>query len=119
MKKYSVIIILLTLFGLTSCIKQKDCNCEKLVKGLYVYYETPEELSFCGTDYKINAVIFFEDLTSPYFAIKKYNIAGKIPKEYQVKDTIDVSVCLKYDKSGKCAVSGDNGIYNLTCIEKE
>jgi hypothetical protein len=119
MKKYYFLIIILTLLGLTSCIKQKNCDCEKKVFGKFVYYENPEEISLCGTRYKINAVIFVEDFTSPIFTIKQYDITGTIPKEYQVKDTIDVSACLKYDKSGSCVVVGDVGIYNLTCIEKE
>ena len=111
MKKY--LIILLVLLGLTSCIKQKDCDCESVLLGKFVYYETPEEVSYCGDLQKINAIII-NDFTEP-----PYQICGSIPKEYQVKDTINVRVCLKLWHKGNCTVMGIGAIYNITCIEKE
>jgi len=117
MKKYLILIIILSLLGLPSCIKQKNCDCESLLFGNFLYYETPKEFSYCGKTKIVNAV-FIHDIPDFPFITEK-NIVGSIPKDFQVKDTVKVSVCLELERSGNCVILGEGAIYSITCIEKE
>jgi len=110
MKKLFLILLLIPVLGLTSCVKQKDCECG--LSGKFVYYDPPEEIIYCGNFKNVNALFISENKGM-------YYITGTIPNKYQVNDTINVSLCLKEVKKSGCRFYGVSVIYNLTCIEKE
>jgi hypothetical protein len=116
MKKNILILVLISLLGLTSCVKQKNCDCEKRLTGRFIYYENPKEILYCEKLIKVSA-IFIHNITEYPFITEK-NIVGFIPKDYQEKDTINVSVCLELGNSGNCVQTGERAIYNIKCINK-
>ena len=111
MKKLFLILLLIPALGVTSCVKQKNCDCG--LTGKFIYYEKPEEIIYCGYPKDVNA-LFISDNTDSW-----YYITGSIPNKYKINDTINVSLCLKEVKRDWCLAFGVSVIYNLTCIEKE
>jgi len=98
--------------GLTSCVKQKNCDCG--VTGKFIYYENTEEIIYCGYSKEVNALIISNDREYYYY------IDGSIPKKFQVRDTLHVKACLKeVSRNGHCLAHGVSTIYKLKCIEKE
>jgi len=121
MKKIILLLLLLPLLGLTSCVKQKDCDCK--LTGKFVYYEKPQEMIVCGYERSITA-FFIPDYPSvndsiignitPYYG----PIVGNVPKEFQSTDTIHVSICLKEQIEGFCLAYSWSNMYKIKCIEK-
>ena len=110
-------MVLVSVFAITSCIKQKKCDCG--ISGKFVYFEEPEEIIYCGNERKVNAAIVPNDLIEERRFLNYYCIVGSIPKEFRTKDTVNVTVCLKEEKRGVCLAHGVGVVYNLKCIEKE
>ena len=109
MKKIGLILIVLTTLVLTSCVKQKNCDCG--LSGKFIYYDPPVYDFYCGYERLINAYFYTPE--------HGYCIVGSIPKEFRTKDTLNVSVCLKKEKQHGCLAFGLGEIFNLTCIERE
>ena len=115
------ILILLTLFALTltSCVKQKNCDCG--LTGKFVYLDK-EIRSACGD--KITAVFVpYGIYTNGYIDAETYlsthYIAGYIPNKFR-KNTDNVTVCVEEIKKDRfCVYYGISSVYKLTCIEKE
>ena len=112
LQKVTVGILCLVLVGLASCVKQKNCDCG--LKGKFIYYETPQENLGCGAG-EYYAIFIPDDQH-----LGSCRIYSDIPKKFQTKDTISVSVCFNIDpSSAHNAYSIDCRKYKIKCIEKE
>jgi hypothetical protein len=114
MEKYLLVLLLLPLFALTGCVKQKNCDCAHVQKGKFIYMEEPEKHGY----YNVTA-LFIPD---PYFGFHKegldtHEIIGTIPKDYQGMDTVYVNVCLHEIVTGRKLQT--HLYYKPGCIEKE
>ncbi|HOE39580.1 MAG TPA: hypothetical protein PLG05_09105 [Bacteroidales bacterium] len=109
MKKIVFIILVALCFGGISCVKQNNCNCD--ITGKYIYYEEPQEIYHCGYQTTVHACFISQNNFNHY-------IVGSIPKDFRVKDTINVSVCLEVEIHDACTGYGVGGVYKLRCIEK-
>ncbi len=110
MKKILISIFVMFLVFSTGCIKRNNCDCG--LTGKFIYFEEEQYFPPDGgisTYVKVNA-LFISDNESAY------PIYGKIPKKYQVMDTIEVNVCVK--NIDKRAYTDHLPHYKLTCIEK-
>ena len=121
MKKNILLLLLLPLLGLTSCVKQNNCDCR--LTGKFVYYEKPQKEIVCGYEPSITAFFipdhsFMNDSIigniPPYYG----PIVGNVPKEFQTTDTIHVSICLKEQFEDFCFGYGWSNMYKIQCIEK-
>jgi len=120
MKNLLIALGCIFMFSISSCVKQKKCDCD--MKGKFVYFEKPEEIVYCGNKCNVNAAIIPDGLTeeeASHGYYSRYNIVGTVPKEFRTKDTFKVFVCLKEEKRGICRAMGVGTIYRLKCIEKE
>jgi len=112
MKKLILLLVLLPLLGLVSCVKQKDCGCG--LTGKFVYYETPQENLDCGGTAKFNAIFIPDNLE-----LGTCRIFSDIPKKFQTKDTLNVSVCFNINPDSLTdTYLLDCREYKLKCIEK-
>ena len=93
-KYYLILLLLLPLFGLTSCAKQKNCDCG--LEGVFIYdSNTKLGKLYC------NDVLY-------------YVTSGHIPKKIQSTTPIDVNVCI--DKTDNLNMLPNAG--KIKCIEK-
>jgi hypothetical protein len=102
-------LVVLPMFCLASCVKQKKCDCPYVQKGKFVYLDKPEKQ---GTK---KIVGYFVIDGNPF----GYRIVGTVPKNYQKTDTIDVKVCLKTVTDVGRRLHYAFTYYELKCIEKE
>jgi len=109
MKKLVVILGSIFMLSATSCVKQKNCDCA--MKGKFVYFEEPKDIIYCGYERKVNAV-FIQNNADRY-------IISSIPNKFRVKDTINVSVCLKEETKNNCRFIGESIVFKIKCIRKE
>jgi len=117
MKKPYLILLILSIFGLISCVKQKDCDCG--LTGKFIYFEETEEIIYCASKQKVNA-LFIPEVSFPGYSSSFYYIIGSIPNKFKTKDTLNVTVCLKEKRPRDiCFTEGVGAIYTLKCIEKE
>jgi len=118
MKKNILILLFLPLLGLTSCVKQKNCEgCkEREEVGWLQYLKEPVTNSFYAVNEnarkKITAIFYF-DIDDEW----GIPIAGNIPKKYQSGDFIRVRVCIEHVE--KAGTADHILLCKLTCIEKE
>ena len=115
MKKLFLILLLIPALCLTSCVKQKNCErCkDREVIGLFKYLEKPYYVEHVQKQEKIVAIIYLEDGF-------ECEITGKIPKEYESANLVQVRACLQ-DVCGRNAIHQAiwGAVYKLICIEKE
>jgi hypothetical protein len=111
MRKVLLILVLIPFLGLTSCVKQQ--NCDGNLTGKFIYYEEPQEFSGCGNQGKYNA------LCIPDNKFTFCRIFNNIPKEFQSKDTIHVRAYFNMDPNDfHNDFLVDCRKYKLKCIEK-
>ena len=116
MKKLLIILLILPLWGLVNCVKQKNCDCADVEKGKFIYLDEP--VSPSKPNGKKTVAYFFPDV--PRSGIESTCwIIGTVPKNYQKADTLYVNVCLE-----EIIIRGSHKDYTLTyykikCIEKE
>jgi len=110
MKKIILLAVLIPLLGFSSCIKQNNCDCG--LKGKFIYYDTPQEFTRCGSQDKYNAFFISDD------ELVHCRVFGNIPKEFQSKDTLYVRVCFNHVPYGIYLWDSDDcRQYKLKCIE--
>ena len=100
MKNLFLILLLPLVLGLTSCVKQKNCNCG--IEGTFVY----EPVMVNGEQYHVGKFYINDDY---YYAIE-----GHIPKKIRSETPIKVNACL--ERIGGYAISPT--IMKFTCVEK-
>jgi len=119
MKKIFLIFLLIPILGVTSCVKQKNCEgCDNEKVGWIQYTKEPVTNTFYGysdSDRKKITAILYPNLDYKL----GFPIAGNIPKEYRSGDFIRVRVCLTTTEKGLILLDNHIPICKLTCIEKE
>ncbi|MDR1112455.1 MAG: hypothetical protein LBL18_01670 [Bacteroidales bacterium] len=108
----AMLCIILTLAA-CSCVKQHDCNCDRLETGKFVYLKEPYKTinTACGTQGKIVAH-FFKDGEKG-----ERPLSGYVPIKFRSSDTIKVSVC--YEEPCDFILDmPDTYYYKLKCIER-
>jgi hypothetical protein len=105
MKKIFLFLTLILLVGLTSCVKQK--NCEGGMMGTFQYFEEPMTCPM-GQNYAL--FISTDDLEVYQTTVKN------VPSKYKSGDKIKVRVILE---KAEGAITYCGVVYNVKCIEKE
>ena len=104
MKKHHLILLFLSLFGLISCVKQKDCACG--YTGTWQYLEEP----YFRVERKIVAIITDHNYESAYGLY----ITGAVPKQFTSLSPIRISFCVDRVSDNRGIILG----YKLQCLEK-
>ena len=116
MKKIFLIFLLIPILGVTSCVKQKNCEgCDNEKVGWIQYVNEPVIDSFYTNHGRVKVTaLFYENINDEWgFPITGNNI----PKKYKSCDLIRVRVCLALvEKAGK---ADHIPASKITCIEKE
>jgi hypothetical protein len=113
MKKIILLLCILPLLGLTSCIKQKNCDvCKGSAEvGLFEYLSEPLSIAISDTEnIEVSALLYPVDGDMALF------ITGDIPKKYKTDDKINVRVCLKVVDATS---PGYATVFELLCIEDD
>jgi len=116
MKKLLLILLLIPALGVTSCVKQKDCEgCkgDEMV-GWLQYAKEPVTDPFYTRNGSIKekiTAIFYDNPNDEWGTA----VIGNIPKKYRTGDLIKVRACFQID--GTLAIW--TPVYKLTCIENE
>jgi hypothetical protein len=119
-----VILCIIMAVGCISCVKQKNCDCERI--GSFVYLEKSykmKETACNDKEEKIVAHFYYDFFSVPNEAKEGDDglpIKGYVPLSFRSKTPTKVRVCLKSD-------CGENEIeyvvgsatYSLKCIERE
>ena len=108
MKKIILFLLAITTLSLTSCVKQKNCDCG--LSGQFIYYDPPAEVLYCGGDTPMNAVFITGDSC---YSVSHF-ILGNVPKNFRTKDTLNVSVCLKKEARNGCLTFGITAVCKTT-----
>jgi len=116
MKKLFLILLLIPALGVTSCVKQKNCEgCRDTERIGWIQYQMEPVTDPFYTNHgrvEVTAIFYFEPNDEWGFPI-----AGNIPKEYRSGELVRVRACLKYDEG--ILTTDHIPAAKLTCIEKE
>ncbi|MDR1112457.1 MAG: hypothetical protein LBL18_01680 [Bacteroidales bacterium] len=96
------------------CVKQHDCNCDRLETGKFVYLKEPYKTvsTECGTQGKIVAHFFKEGELYPI------PLSGYVPIKFRSSDTIKVSACYQEPCDLIFPIVEGTYYYKLKCIER-
>jgi len=108
MKKLFLILLLIPALGVTSCVKQK--NCEGGMVGTFQYHDKPLDDDICG----IRQAGYF----TPIDRSEMYRISVReIPARFKSGDELKVRVLIEKMEASYTLHCGYT--YKLLCIEKE
>lgn len=103
-------LLIISVFGLVSCVKQKNCDCG--FTGTWQYLEVPYDIKVTsGATKKIVAEIVDSDYGGYIW------ISGSVPKEFKSLTRVGVDFCVEYIGDTKHKPGGPP-VYKLLCIEK-
>jgi hypothetical protein len=110
----AAMLCIILVLAASSCVKQHDCDCDRLETGKFVYLKEPYKTvsTECGTQGKIVAH-FFRDKDQDLKPL-----SGYVPIKFRSSDTIKVSVCYQEPCDLIFPIVEGTYYYKLKCIER-